>query len=431
MVITLPEEMLPASEQNPHVLHRIPEPIKGINRIQSIDALRGFALLGILTVNIQSFAMVSGAFWSPIAIGDGNLLNLWIWIVTRVLAGAKFMTIFSLLFGAGVVLMTSRVEAVSVRPAVIHYRRMAILVLFGVAHAYLLWSGDVLVAYGVCGAVVFFCRKLRPGTLLLLAFLFISCGSILFWSYASQSAWLLRELLAIGRELLGIHPFISPSAEILAYRSGWLTQLGIREQSAVDNEIFMFAVVVFWRVSGLMLAGMALMKLGFLNGLHKALAYWWALGVGFCAGIPLTLFGMYIHFGKGWNSVQGALIDYCVNYWASLFVSLGWIGLLLLLFRIRVLESFTRGLAALGRMALTNYLLQTIICTTIFYGHGFGLFERVDRIGQSAIVFSIWTLQLVASSLWLRRFQFGPTEWLWRKLTYMRREPFVRTSEAA
>ena len=115
------------------------------------------------------------------------------------------------------------------------------------------------------------------------------------------------------------------------------------------------------------------------------------------------------------------------NYWPSIAVSLGYVGLVMLACRTAALRPFTRPFAAVGQTALTNYLLQTVLCTTIFYGHGLGWFGSVDRVGQVGVVAAVWALQLVASPLWLRRFRFGPAEWAWRSLTYGERQPLRRT----
>ena len=114
------------------------------------------------------------------------------------------------------------------------------------------------------------------------------------------------------------------------------------------------------------------------------------------------------------------------NYWGSLFVALGWVGLVMLVCKSGVAPRLTGVLAATGRMAFTNYLLQTVICTTIFYGHGFGLFGKVERLEQILIVLAVWVVLLVLSPVWLRYFRFGPAEWLWRCLTYMQAQPMRR-----
>ena len=154
--------------------------------------------------------MVSSDLWSPTATGDAKPVNFSIWILTHILADAKFMAIFSMLFGAGIVLMTQRLEARGVSSAAIHYRRMGVLILFGIAHSYLLWSGDILVAYGLCGSFAYLCRRLSPARLLALASLLIVCGAVLFVVYAWQPIGLIRNVVAVSRESLGINPWLFP-----------------------------------------------------------------------------------------------------------------------------------------------------------------------------------------------------------------------------
>ena len=146
-------------------------------RIQSIDVLRGFALLGILVMNVQSFAMIDSAYKIPTTYGDFQGVNYCVWLLSHLFADQKFMTIFSMLFGAGIVLMSRRREKTGLRPAAVHYRRMGVLLLFGLLHAYLLWYGDILVTYALCGMPAFLFRKVRPRRVILLGILGLSGGA--------------------------------------------------------------------------------------------------------------------------------------------------------------------------------------------------------------------------------------------------------------
>lgn len=152
------------------------------------------------------------------------------------------------------------------------------------------------------------------------------------------------------------------------------------------------------------------------------------IAVDLLVGIPATLYGTHRDFAAGWDFRNSFFYGLQFNYWASLLVSVGWVGAMMLASQAAPLLPLTRRLAAVGRMAFTNYILDTVLCTTIFYGHGLGLFGRVERVWQFAIVLVIWTVQLVVSPIWLRYFLFGPLEWLWRSLTYLQWEPFRRDS---
>jgi uncharacterized protein len=172
-----------------------------------------------------------------------------------------------------------------------------------------------------------------------------------------------------------------------------------------------------------MLVGMALLKWGVITAQRSPRFYRTMLAAGFVIGLPVVIYGVTRNFAAGWALGYSMFLGWQYNYWGSLFISLAYIGAVMLICKSNPLEKFTRPFAAVGRLALSNYLLQTIICTTIFYGHGLGLYGKVERIGQIAIVIGVWILQLVISPIWLRKFRFGPAEWLWRSLTYWKIQP--------
>ena len=385
-------------------------------RIDAIDVLRGFALLGILVVNIQLFAMPEAAYFNPTAWGDLQGANLLVWLGTRLLGDQKFMTIFSMLFGAGIVLMAARAEGRGgARRA--HYRRMGWLALFGLLHAHLLWPGDILFLYAVCGMLVYPLRNRSPQALLLVgaavlcvapAISLASAASWPWWSEADR-AELVATAWRPAQALL--------DREVAAYRGGWLAQLPVRSASAFGFETFALLVWGLWRAGGLMLIGMALFRLDVFGAQRSRRFYGALAAAGLAVGLPLESWGVMLDFRHGW-SVWSFFQGRQFNYGASLAVSLGYVGLVMLACRAPALRRATRPLAAVGRMALTNYLLQTAICTTLFYGHGLGWYGAVDRLGQAGVVAGVWAVQLAAAPLWLRRFRCGPAEWLWRRLTW-------------
>ena len=200
-----------------------------------------------------------------------------------------------------------------------------------------------------------------------------------------------------------------------------------RVPTALETETLSFFTRILWQMTGLMLLGMALFKLGVLSA-ARSRDFYVKMGVlGFGAGTLLVSLGLWRSFSVEWDLLDFALVSQQLQYWGNLFVALGWTALVMLLCQ----RGWQLGpVAAVGRVALTNYLLQTVICTTIFYGHGFGLFGQVDRAGQFAIVLGIWAFQLLASSAWLRYFAVGPLEWLTRWLVFKRRPSFLRSSPA-
>jgi uncharacterized protein len=197
--------------------------------------------------------------------------------------------------------------------------------------------------------------------------------------------------------------------------------------AALEVQTVAFVTRLLWQMTGLMLIGMALFKLGVLSAGRSEIFYQRMGILGFGAGILLNSLGLWRSVATGWDLLDFVLVSQQLHYWGNLFVALGWVALVLVLCR----RGWSlRPLAAVGRMALTNYLLQSVICTTIFYGHGLGLFGRVERTGQLAIVVAIWAFQLLASSVWLRYFSVGPVEWLTRWLVFKRRPSFLRSSPA-
>jgi uncharacterized protein len=210
--------------------------------------------------------------------------------------------------------------------------------------------------------------------------------------------------------------------ETAVYQGNWLEQMSHRVPASIEMQTFSFLFWGSWRAGGLMLMGMALFKLGVLTAQRSEKFYRNLLMVGFGAGFPLILLGLSRNWAAGWSMAYSRFVGSQFNYWGSLGVSLGYIGIIMLIAKSGRFESVLRPFAAVGRTALSNYLFQTIAATVIFYGYGLGLFGQVERIGQLLIVFGIWSVQLVVSPIWLRYFRFGPAEWLWRSLTYGQRQ---------
>ena len=400
-------------------------PVPESERIGSLDVLRGFALLGILPMNIGSFSMPAAAYFNPTVYGNLEGADYWVWLVTHLFADLKFMAIFSMLFGAGIVLMDQRCRAKGIPFTGLHYRRMVWLVLFGILHANLLWYGDILYWYGLCGMLVVLFRSLSPKWLTLSGLLFLAVASgFLLSAGLTLDQWPPEAVEEANRDL---RP--SPEAvetEVEAYRGTWLEQMQERIPEAREMESSAFLFWALWRVAGLMLVGMALFKLGVFSA-ERSLAFyriWILVAVGI--GLPIVGYGVHWNFARDWASPTFFFLGSQFNYWASLLVALGWVSVVMLVVKARRLTRLTEPLAAVGRTAFSNYILQTLICTTIFYGHGFGLFGSLERTAQLGVVVAVWTLQLVISPLWLRKFRFGPLEWLWRTLVYLQPQPFRR-----
>jgi len=399
-------------------------PIAATDRIASLDVLRGFALLGILYMNIQSFAMVEEAYMNPTAFGDLTGANYAVWYVGRLFADLKFMSLFSMLFGAGLVLFAERQEAKNKSPAKMHYRRMGWLFLFGFCHAYLIWPGDILVPYACCASLVFLMRNLKPRTQLICGVLVVSVASIFYllgqWS---MPYWTAADLQLLSKEWWVTPDEIEMKKAI--YQGPWLGLLPYRAKAAFELETFVFAIFIAWRTGGCMLIGMALYRWEIITGKAATRTYV-AMLLGFALGIPLIAYGVQRNFAVDWDVEYAFFAGSQFNYWGSLAVAIGYVALINLCCRSNWFRWPAWLLASVGRMALTNYLMQSIIFSFIFYGHGLGLYSELSRVQQLGVIVAIWIAQLIWSPIWLQRFRFGPFEWLWRSASYGTWQPMIR-----
>jgi uncharacterized protein len=402
-------------------------PVPQAQRIISVDVLRGFALLGILMVNIQSFGFVDAKYMNPMATGEITGANYWTWWFTYVFFDSKFMTLFSALFGAGIVLMWERAKQTSRRPIRLHYRRMFWLMLFGLAHAYLLWYGDILFLYSLCGMIVYWASGLRPRYLIPLGFTLLAVA----FGLSLMSGWSMPYW--DEAQIAEFKQMWSPSSEEVAnqtkaYRGGWLEQLPYRSENAFMMQTFLVAFWGFWRAGGLMLVGMGLYKLGFFGAQWSSRSYAVSGVIAAVIGFTLILTGVNKLNAENWSVEYGFFFGQQFNYWGSLGLSFAYASAVMLVCKFNLFIWLQRSLAAVGQMALTNYLMHTMICTTIFYGHGLALFGQLSRMQLDLIVIAIWALQLWLSPVWLKRFRFGPFEWFWRSLTYWKSQSMARVA---
>ncbi len=400
-----------------------PIPLQEQDRIASIDVLRGFALFGVLLMNMQAFAMVFALYMNPTALGQPTALDFWCWTVNHVIGDQKFMTIFSMLFGAGIFLMTEKSRSQSGRSAGLHYRRMFWLGGFGVLHGVFIWVGDILFMYALCGLLAWIFRKLRLWILVPLALILLLVPSLLLLNFGQYMANESQEAQDVMKAMWSPSPQTVAQQEA-AYRGDWLAQQKERYQAWLD--MFSFIMLFGWRVLGLMLLGIAFFRIGLFSALKPRGLYLLLMIVGLGSGLTLTAFGVNYLETTGWDLVKGIGVGGLFNYFGSILAAFGYVGMIMLLCRSARLPGLQRRFAAVGRMAFTNYIMHSLICTTLFYGHGFGLFGQVNRLWQLVLVVTIYTLQLWYSPLWLERFRFGPLEYLWRSLTYMQWQPFRR-----
>jgi uncharacterized protein len=399
--------------------------MESIKRIMSLDILRGVAVLGILVMNIQSFSMPSAAYINPTAYGDLEGLNRWIWIFSHVLASQKFISIFSMLFGAGVMIFTDNAAARGLNSALLHYRRMGWLMGFGLLHGYLLWYGDILFTYGLCGMLLYVFRKLRPRLLIRIGFGFFLVPMLLDTFFAFSMPYWSEETLT--STLQSWKPDDAALQQILAaYRGSWLEQMEQRVPGYLFMQTGLFFMQTFWRVMSMMLLGMALFKWQVLSAERSSGWYFRFTLVGLLTGILLSSVGVVLNFRMQWTMEFSMFLGKQFNYVGSVFTALGYVGLVMLITRSSAFQGVKQTFSEVGRMAFSCYILTTLICTFLFYGHGLGLFGTVERKSQILMVPGIWILLLIFSTLWLRSFRYGPLEGLWRSLTYGRWQPLKK-----
>ncbi|MFI4881386.1 MAG: DUF418 domain-containing protein [Phycisphaerales bacterium JB064] len=401
-------------------------------RIDSIDTLRGVAVLGIFLMNIPTFALPSAAFFNPAIAGGFEGADFATWLVSHVLFDMKMMAIFSMLFGAGVVLMADRLVQTGRNPGAVHYRRMVWLLAIGLVHAYLIWFGDILVAYALIGMMVFPLRRLRPAWLVLIACILIPIGMV-FSGLMQVMFEMMRD--ATDADMTQAweqqRPMFFPTAEELDFErqklmGGFIDRAIQQIPGVVVMQTVVFFMFTLWRVSGLMLLGMALHKLGVFKAERSFRFYTIMLALGVVLGGGLVVTGVGVNRANGYDPIAFFGVVGWFNYVGSVGVALAWVALVMLLCKSGVLGWPRRALAAVGQMALTNYLSQSVIAAFIFYGWGLGYFDQLSRSELALVVLGVWVLQLIVSPLWLSQFRFGPMEWLWRSLTYFKVEPIHR-----
>jgi uncharacterized protein len=392
------------------------------SRIIAIDTLRGFALLGILLMNIVSFAMPEIAYLNPNAFGGDEWYNRLTHAVVYIIADQKFMALFSLLFGASIMLLLTKLREQGRKTARFHYIRNFWLLVFGIIHG-IFWFGDILFVYAICGFILFFLRNLTPRWQFTLGIVLFLSPALLYIAGNNAIEVLPPEDQAI------LADFWMPSdevinAEIERYRAGYPEQVGPQgnltttSSTALETYLSILLYNFLIRALGMMLIGMAFYSWGIVTAKRSNTFYWRMTSIGFGVGVPLIIFGLWLHDRANWESSYSPMIGQIPNLLATPFVACAYVALIMLWSRSNLWQAFQQHLAAVGKMALTNYIMQTIIATTLFYGHGLGWFGTIDRFGLLLVILGIWSIQLLLSPLWIARFRYGPLEWLWRSLSY-------------
>ena len=422
------------------------KPVTETQRIESLDVLRGFALLGILLLNIIGFGLLSPSYSNPgFDLVGASSWNIATYVGIELLAEGAMRGLFSILFGAGIVLFAS---GESGKGAWLHYKRTFWLMVFGLINAYLLlWNGDILVTYALAGAVLFLFRNLSPRSLAISAGLFFVLISLVYagFSFGLSEARVAAEQVAASDSQASLPEELRRGAEAWHdFESDWdpdqaamSDELAARRGSygsafkwnLVKNEevyTLLVPLFLFWDALAMMLLGMSLYKYGVLRGDRSSAFYIKLMTFGFLVGVSFNSYEIYRAIASNYDILETFAQLQWSYHFGRLGLSLGYIGLLLSCINSGLLAVLKARLAAVGRMALTNYLLQSFICGLIFTGGGFALLGELERFELYPMVIAIWIFQLWISPLWLRYYRFGPAEWLWRALTYGQVPPMQR-----
>jgi uncharacterized protein len=452
---TFPEQVASAPNEELADPATTSAPVKLSDRFSSIDVLRGVALLGILVLNIDDFGTVQFAHDVPVGTpthdfaGPHAHLNLILFMIKWMFFEGKMRGLFSMLFGAGVILLTSRAERRGSRDvADIYTRRNMFLMLFGLLHNIFIWSGDILFDYGFQALLfVYPLRKLKPKTLLwtgTLLSVFLAPLGIVHLIGAGQDLSLSRQAAAIHAQQKAGTPITAAQRDALqqwdarveahrvtpaktqeavkdATTGSYLQHVASRGQSFLKG--FYHHIDAILDCLSAMLIGMGLMKLGFFTGELSYASYWWTAILGFAVSVPFYAIGVLKVYASGFFFLTTEKWLFFPYYLTREPGSLAIAAVVMLIIKSGLFKTPQRLFAAVGRTAFSNYLLTSIICQTIFIWGPWKLYGKLGYYQLMYVVFGVWTFTLVFSSLWLKKFAFGPLEFAWRSLTYGAMQP--------
>ncbi|WOE75966.1 DUF418 domain-containing protein [Alterisphingorhabdus coralli] len=395
-------------------------------RYLELDAVRGFAVMGILAMNIIMMALPGGSYFNPLAYGYESLVDGAAWLFNFVFVDSKMRGLFSILFGASAALVIERAAASGQSPARVHYARMLWLLVFGMIHFYFIWEGDILALYAQCGLVLFFFRNLSIPSLRKWAIGLFSAQFLLFGLFSAMfflfqgmadsgtaDAEQLQALAEINADFgntpedanTDLQLYKGGYAEIVSHRTGELAVVP-----------FIAAFNAGLETLGLMLIGMALYKSGMLTGQWEMARYRrWAVRC-FAIAIPPLIAIAWLQYALGFSGVSVFASSLVLSMPFDVIMAIGWAALLIIWIKSNPDSTLIRRVACVGRAAFTNYLGTSIVMTLVFYGYGLNLYGEINRAALYLFVFAMWALMLLWSQPWLMRFRYGPLEWLWRSL---------------
>ena len=427
-------------------------PVPATERITSIDVVRGLAVLGILVMNIVEFAWPDEAYSNPAFAAGCTGPDLWTYYVQVALFDGKMRALFSMLFGAGLMLIAERMVAkgTAVSATDLLLRRCLWLVPFGIVHRFFLqWTGDILYQYGLLGVIAIAFRHLRPRTLLVLGTVWMLAFVPIGLRHYSQSCETRTQATEATR-LQQANEKV-PDALVAAQKRWQTRESSIPPKPEVVQKEIAEVRVGYWQlfrnrwdyhhnfqsaflyyhwvfdVLGMMFLGMGLMQVGFFHGRCRGGVYWLLLAIGSAVAVAQLLWAMqWQETGFRATALELRMVQDVTYAHSRALVALAWASALLLVLRAGWWRWFTNALGAVGRMAFSCYILQTVVGSLLFYGYGFALFGTIPRAMLMLVVLGISVLQVAFSMLWLRTFRFGPLEWAWRSLTWWQWQPLRR-----
>lgn len=427
-----------------------PAPVLQKERIDILDSLRGVAILGILLMNMPSFAFLTV---DPIVRNEAGTINYSIWRFVSWIADGTQRALFSMLFGAGILLFMQSKERVQsiVSASDYFFRRQLWLIFFGLVNIYIfLWHGDILFDYGVYGLLIFVFRTWNPKKLLIAAGVCL----LLMLARENRNLYLDKRTIARGEVVMKIDTAVTKLtdrqqehlAHMEEFKKGSTSENKIKRMNRANrmmkgtyedvyeyrveryfNNLLNYSYFGIWDVILFMFIGMAFFKMGIITGNASAKLYAVLCIVGLGLGLLISFFDMQPMIDAKFNR-----FEYTKNTSLSYFElgrtlrSLGFFGLLMLMYKSGIFQWFFKLMKPVGQMAFTNYLTQSIACAIIFYGIGFGFYGKLERYEVYIIVLCIWLIQIIWSHVWLRYFQYGPFEWIWRQLTYWKWLPIKK-----
>jgi len=394
------------------------------DRIVTLDVVRGVAVMGILVVNIVSFALPDGAGMNPLLYGMGSTVDLVSWAGSFVFFEGRMRGLFYFLFGASMLLVIERAEASGRCPVLVHYARRGWLLVFGLLHFFFVWMGDILALYAAMGMLAFAFRD-SPERVMIAA-----AGALLVLSFAM---WGLLTLGLYASDAMAAQPLAQSGITyydpdhlrgILALYRGPYDALVAHAASEGPNLLSWELWLSGPETLAYFLFGMAAYRSGFLTGAWERRRYVRTALIGFGITLPAFAAFAWLLVATGFHSptafaVETASIPIRPP---AIFATAAFIILLA-----RPGGFLTDRIAAAGRAAFTNYLGTSILMTGLFYGWGLGLFGHYGRVELWWFVIGTCLLMLLWSKPWLDRFRYGPFEWAWRSLARGRIEPIRRT----